>query len=78
MMLMFLKNNFMARTATAMHSKIDAKLKNTAIAKTQAFKDYEKGKTQRKIKAMKQGMPMVDKTKVCEVLSRAQVSDLTF
>ena len=40
-----------------MHSKIDAKLKNTPIAKTQAFKDYEKGKPQRKIKAMKQGMP---------------------
>lgn len=50
--------NQAARTATAMHSKIDAKLKNTpSIAKTQAFKDYEKGNQQRKIKAMKQGMP---------------------
>ena len=27
---------------------------------TQQYKDYKKG-TQRKIKAMKQGMPMVDK-----------------
>ena len=50
--------NKAAHTATAMHSKIDARLKNTpSIAKTQAFKDYEKGNQQRKIKAMKQGMP---------------------
>lgn len=50
--------NKAAQTATAMHSKIDAKLKNTpSIAKTKAFKDYEKGNQQRKIKAMKQGMP---------------------
>ena len=50
--------NQAAHTATAMHSKIDARLKNTpSIAKTKAFKDYEKGNQQRKIKAMKQGMP---------------------
>ena len=41
-----------------MHSKIDAKLKNTpSIAKTKAFKDYDKGNQQRKISAMQQGMP---------------------
>ena len=28
---------------------------------TQQYKDYKKGNQQRKIKAMKQGMPMVDK-----------------
>ena len=31
------------------------------IAKTKAFKDYDKGNPQRKI-LMQQGMPMVDKT----------------
>jgi len=50
--------NTAANVATAMHSKIDAKLKNTpSIAKTKAFKDYDKGNQQRKISAMKQGMP---------------------
>lgn len=50
--------NTAANVATAMHSKIDAKLKNTpSIAKTKAFKDYDKGNQQRKISAMQQGMP---------------------
>tara|TARA_B100000927_G_scaffold255375_1_gene222115 strand:- start:30 stop:476 length:447 start_codon:yes stop_codon:yes gene_type:complete len=47
-----------ARTAVRLHNKIDAKLANTpSIAKTQQYKDYKKGNQQRKIAAMKKGMP---------------------
>jgi len=47
-----------ARALTQFHNKMDAKMANTpSIANTQQYKDYKKGNQQRKIKAMKQGMP---------------------
>ena len=47
-----------ARAMVGMHNRLDAKMANTpSIANTQQYKDYKKGNQQRKIKAMKQGMP---------------------
>jgi len=46
------------RTAVDVHSKIDAKMAATPnIANTQDYQDYASGNQQRKIKAMRQGMP---------------------
>ena len=50
--------NKLAKHATAMHSKIDARLANTpGVNKTQQYKDYKKTSQQKKIDAMKKGMP---------------------
>ena len=47
-----------ARALVGFHQKMDAKMANTpSIANTQQYKDYKKGNQQRKIAAMKQGMP---------------------
>ena len=47
-----------ARAMVQFHNRMDAKMANTpSIANTQQYKDYKKGNQQRKIAAMKQGMP---------------------
>ena len=49
--------NTLAKHATAMHSKADAAMANSPVAKTQQYKDYKKTSQQKKIDAMKKGMP---------------------
>ena len=49
--------NKLAKSAVDMHSKADAAMANSPIAKTQQYKDYQKTNMDNKKAAMKQGMP---------------------
>ena len=49
--------NSLAHSAVDMHSKIDAAMANSPLAKTQQYKDYQKTNMDNKRAAMKKGMP---------------------
>ena len=49
--------NKLAKQAVDMHSKADAAMANSPVSKTQQYKDYKKTSQQKKIAAMKKGMP---------------------
>ena len=47
----------LAKAAVDMHSKADAAMANSPVAKTKKYKDYKKTSQEKKIAAMKKGMP---------------------
>ena len=47
----------LSRAAVDMHSKADAAMANSPVSKTQQYKGYKKTSQQKKIAAMKKGMP---------------------